>query len=151
MNREEFLQSATAAAKKVSAESGLPAGVTVAQAALESRWGASELAERAKNYFGIKAHGQHAWMEFPTREVLHGTAQTVSAKFAWYASMEQCFECRDRLIATGALYADTRAVARDPRKFIAALAKHWATDPAYAQKLLKVYEESGLRELDSVA
>ncbi|HWR34720.1 MAG TPA: glucosaminidase domain-containing protein [Clostridia bacterium] len=148
MTRDEFIRVATEAARTASARSGLPAGVTVAQAALESRWGESQLSRRANNFFGIKAHGKHAWVEMPTTEFFGGSASKVKAKFARYESMAQCFACRDALIANGALYLEARTAAKDPEKFIRALAKRWATDPKYAEKLMKVYAESGLVELD---
>jgi flagellum-specific peptidoglycan hydrolase FlgJ len=148
MTRDEFIVQATDAARTSSAESGLPAGVTVAQAALESRWGQSELSRRANNYFGIKAHGKHASMEMPTTEVVNGVAQPTSAKFAAYADMDQCFVCRDRLILGGAVYAEARAAIGDPEKFARALAKYWATDPHYAEKLVRVYRENGLDQID---
>ncbi len=129
------------AAKKASAESGLPAGVTVAQAALESRWGESGLAQKAKNYFGIKAYGKHAWVDMPTTEVEDGAAKQVMAKFAAYESMEQCFTCRDQLISTSAYYVEAKLAANDPMMFIEKLAVHWATDPNYAEKLKKLYED----------
>ncbi len=148
MTKQEFLAAAMDATRKVSASSGFPAGITVAQAALESAWGNSKLSREANNYFGIKAHGKHAWVEMPTVECSDGRETATKAKFARYASMEQCFECRDRLIASGALYAETRAAAGDPEKFARALAKRWATDPQYAEKLMAVYRANGLSELD---
>lgn len=148
MTREEFLEKAAVAAQKASAKSGLPAGVTVAQAALESNWGESQLSKAANNYFGIKAHGKHAVMEFRTCE-FGATGETmVIAKFAAYDSMEECFECRDSLITKGAVYADARAARNDIERFVSALGKHWATDPKYAEKVLRVYRECGLEKLD---
>jgi flagellum-specific peptidoglycan hydrolase FlgJ len=148
MTKQEFLGLATEAAKRVSTTSGFPAGLTVAQAALESGWGNSQLSREAHNYFGIKAHGKHAWVEMPTTECDASGAHATKAKFARYASMEQCFECRDRMIASGALYAEARANAGDPEKFVRAVAKRWATDPQYAEKLLAVYRANGLDKLD---
>ncbi len=148
MTRAEFIAAATAAAQASSAASGFPPGVTVAQAALESAWGQSQLARRAHNYFGIKAHGKLPWTEMPTTEVCDGATVKVRAYFARYDSIEACFEDRDRLLARLAVYAEARACARDPEAFIRALAKHWATDPRYAEKLLALYREHGFDRLD---
>lgn len=144
MTREEFLQQASAAAHATSKTSGLPAGITVAQAALESAWGNSKLSCRGNNYFGIKAHGRHAVLEMPTTEVINGDVQKVTARFAAYKDMAECFACRDQLIVNGAVYAEARTNAQDPEKFARALAKHWATDPNYAEKILKIYYENNL-------
>src|SRR5512146_2370046 len=141
MTREEFLQQATAAAQASSKTSALPAGITVAQAALESAFGNSALSRKANNYFGIKAHGRHAVLEMPTTEVINGDVQKVTARFAAYKDMAEGFACRDQLIHHGAVYAEARANAHDPELFTHALAKHWATDPSYAEKILKIYYE----------
>ena len=141
MTRDEFVRLASEAARAASAVSGLPAGITVAQAALESAWGQSELSRRANNYFGIKAYGKRAFVEMPTTEVIGGVVQHVTAKFAAFADMTECFTCRDLIILKGTLYAEARDKRGDPEAFARALAKHWATDPRYAEKLLKIWRE----------
>src|SRR5581483_7601051 len=98
MTKTDFLSLATAAALKSSRVSGLPPGVTVAQAALESAWGKSQLAREAHNYFGMKVHGAHPWIELPTTEFRNGVRVRVQARFARYASMDECFADRDALI-----------------------------------------------------
>lgn len=151
MTREAFIADAIDAARKSSAQSGLPMGITVAQAALESRWGESELSRRANNYFGIKAHGKHASLEMPTTEVMGGVENQITARFAAYETMQQCFACRDGLILSGAVYAEARLHLDDAEQFARALAKHWATDPHYAEKLLRVYRENKFDRLDEKA
>ncbi|MGE0406197.1 MAG: glycoside hydrolase family 73 protein [Candidatus Korobacteraceae bacterium] len=149
MTRTEFLDTATHAALAASRSSRLPAGVTVAQAALESAWGRSRLSREAHNYFGIKAHGSHPWIELPTTEVEKGTAVRVRARFALYRSMEECFTDRDLLILKSPRYRAARAAAANPEEFICSLALHWATDPQYADKLLRVYRSNKLSDLDT--
>jgi flagellum-specific peptidoglycan hydrolase FlgJ len=148
MTKEQFIRLATEAALACARASGLPAGITVAQAALESAWGESRLAREAHNYFGIKAHGNAPWIELPTTEVRDGQAVGCSARFARYDSMQTCFADRDHLIATLGCYSDARACADDPEAFICALASHWATDPKYAEKVLAIYRQNGLDRLD---
>jgi flagellum-specific peptidoglycan hydrolase FlgJ len=148
MTRAEFLEQATAAARGASAVSGFPAGIAVAQAALESAWGESELARIANNYFGIKAHGERESIALPTMEVVAGVAERVTANFARYASMAECFADRDALLGRAGCYAEARAVVQAPEEFARALARRWATDPEYAEKLLAVYHAHGLAELD---
>lgn len=148
MTKTDFLEQAKAAAVIASRKSGLPAGVTVAQAVLESNWGQSQLAHDAHNYFGIKAHANHDRVAYPTFEVVNGRTIRETAAFARYASMDECFADRDRLILTLACYEDARASTHDPEQFARALAKHWATDPRYAEKLLSVYHSHGLDQID---
>lgn len=141
MNKEEFLREAIAAARQASCASGLPWEITVAQAALESNWGQSLLARDAHNYFGIKAHGHHDRVSYPTFEVVNGRTVKVHAEFACYASMQECFADRDALISSLVCYAEARAQKEDPEAFARALAKHWATDPKYAEKLVKMWTD----------
>lgn len=141
MTKQEFVQQAIASALKSSAQSGMPAMVTVAQAALESNWGQSKLSQQANNYFGIKAHGKHERVEMSTHECTNGAMVEIKAEFAKYLSMEDCFVCRDGIIGRGAVYASAREKRGDEAGFIAEIAKHWATDPKYAQKLLSILSE----------
>ena len=148
MTKEEFVAAATAAVRAFAENGGSPAGVAVAQAALESNWGDSQLARDAHNYFGIKAHGSLPWIELPTHEAKNGVLVRVSARFAKYDTMEGCFADRQRILATVAAYAEARACIADPEAFIRAIARHWATDPHYAEKLLRIYRERGFDQLD---
>ena len=148
MTKQRFISTATAAAQTCSLTSGFPAGVTVAQAALESRWGQSRLSREAHNYFGIKARRGRPFITFETLEAVDGSMVRTIARFAKYDSMADCFADRDRMIATLPYYAEARACCADPEQFIHALAKSWATDPHYADKLLALYRAHQLSELD---
>lgn len=141
MTKSAFLNAARAAAHASSTESGLPAAVTVAQAALESAWGASRLSREANNYFGIKYRPgcNEDFIELPTREECNGTLTQTTARFARFASIEACFRARDHIILTLPCYSEARACCGSPEQFMAALAKHWATDLTYAAKLTAVY------------
>jgi flagellum-specific peptidoglycan hydrolase FlgJ len=143
MTKQDFITMATEAAR-----AGMyPAGITVAQAALESAWGQSQLSLKANNYFGIKAHGDAENIQFPTTEVVNGKVVKVSARFAAYPDMAACFVDRDRIITQRACYQDARANAADPELFARCLARHWATDPKYAEKLLNIYRDNKLDQI----
>ena len=148
MTKDQFITAATTAARAFAESGGSPAGVTVAQAALESNWGQSQLSRDAHNYFGIKAHGPLPWIELPTHEAKDGALVPVNARFARYDSMAACFADRERILAQVAAYAEARACIADPEAFLRALARHWATDSHYAEKLLRLYHEHGFDQLD---
>jgi flagellum-specific peptidoglycan hydrolase FlgJ len=148
MTKSEFLEAASQAALLASRSSGLPPGITVAQAALESAWGKSRLSRDAHNYFGIKAHGSHPWMEFPTMEIQDGTTLHTHARFALYGSMSECFADRDLLILKNERYQSARECTARPKEFVRAVAACWATDPQYADKVLRVYHTNRLSTLD---
>ncbi|HVJ05405.1 MAG TPA: glucosaminidase domain-containing protein [Candidatus Saccharimonadales bacterium] len=138
MTKHEFVQQAYRAASQSSKRSGMPAMVTVAQAALESNWGQSKLSREARNYFGIKAHGKHDLVQMSTKECTKDATVVIKAEFAKYDSMLDCFECRDGILGRGTVYASARESCADEADFIREIAKHWATDPKYAEKLSAV-------------
>lgn len=148
MTKQEFLTAAIAAARESSRTSGLPAGITVAQAAIESAWGRSGLSREHNNYFGIKAHKGYDSVQMGTTEVFNGVAARTAARFAKYASMQECFADRDRLIIRLPCYGEAARCAADPEAFATALAKHWATDPDYAEKLLRTWRANKLDQLE---
>ena len=141
MTRQEFVQQALAAASQSSEQSGLPALVTVAQAALESSWGQSKLSREANNYFGIKAHGNRDQVQMSTQECERGTTVVIEAGFAKYLSMLECFQSRDGILLRSAIYAGARKMRGDENGFITEMARHWATDPKYAEKLQAVLND----------
>jgi flagellum-specific peptidoglycan hydrolase FlgJ len=141
MTKREFVKQAYAAACRSSEVTGMPTMVTVAQAALESNWGQSKLSLEAHNYFGIKVHGEHDRIQMNTGECENGTRVMVQAEFARYPNMLECFQCRDQILLHGASYAGARKVIGDEAGFIAEVAKHWATDPNYAEKLRAMLQE----------
>jgi flagellum-specific peptidoglycan hydrolase FlgJ len=108
---------------------------------LESSWGQSKLSREANNYFGIKAHGNHDQVQMSTDECERGATVVIKAEFAKYLSMLDCFQCHDRILLRSAIYANARQVRGDEGGFIAEVAKHWATDPRYAEKLQAVLRE----------
>jgi flagellum-specific peptidoglycan hydrolase FlgJ len=55
--------------------------------------------------------------------------------------MLDCFQCRDGILLRAAAYAVAREKRGDETAFIGEIAKHWATDPKYAGKLLAVLHE----------
>jgi flagellum-specific peptidoglycan hydrolase FlgJ len=119
----------------------MPALVTVAQAALESSWGQSELSREANNYFGIKAHGDQDQVQMATTECERESTVVIRAGFAKYPSMLECFRCRDAILLRSAVYAGARQMRGDENGFIAEMARHWATDPRYAEKLQAVLSD----------
>jgi type VI secretion system secreted protein VgrG len=141
MTKQEFVQQTYMAASKSSERSGMPAMVTVAQAALESNWGQSKLSQEANNYFGIKAHGTHDRIQMCTDECEQGKRVVIRAEFAKYPSLLDCIQCRDGILLRSAVYAGARQVREDEAGFIREMAKHWATDPRYAEKLQEVLTE----------
>ncbi|WP_300338266.1 glucosaminidase domain-containing protein [Accumulibacter sp.] len=80
--------------KALARVTGAPASFTVAEAALESGWGSSQLACQGKNLLGVKAdsswHGDVLVLN--TREFLHATWVMVPARWQKYAGWQACMD-----------------------------------------------------------
>jgi flagellar protein FlgJ len=83
-----------------------------------------------------------------TTEVIDGEAKKSTSRFARYDSMEECFAARDRILLTAPCYAEARLHAREPIAFLHSMARSWATDQAYAEKLEQIYLQNGFQQFD---
>jgi hypothetical protein len=152
--QQAFLDATATAARAATAETGVPASVTVAQAILESDWGRSLLAQNANNYFGIKAIGSLGsdgvvWMPTSEYDSDGNLYQTISP-FRAYKSLTDSLSDHDRLLQLGARYAQAMKSANDPRGFAQALSEAgYSTDPIYADKLIQLMDAYNLYRLDA--
>lgn len=146
---QEFTQKLSQHAAQVSASSGIPAKFMLGQAALESGWGRREIkgadGSLSHNLFGIKAGG--SWhgktVEAMTTEYVNGVGYQKIEKFRAYDSYADSFRDYAKLITENPRYQDVLRSAGDAVQFAQALQKAgYATDPAYAQKLTKVIQQS---------
>jgi len=136
-----------AAAQAAQRATGVPASVSIAQYGLESGWG-RHMPPGSNNPFGIKAfHG--GGVEARTAEVADGRAVTETQPFAVFASVAEAFAAHARLIATDRRYAPAMAALPDIGRFVRAMAAHYATDPAYAGKVLAIIAGDDLARYDT--
>ena len=141
----QFVRNHTEAARSAEAQSGIPAGFMVAQAAHESGWGKREIlnadGSSSHNLFGIKAGPgwKGAVAEVTTTEYVDGQPRKVVAKFRAYGSYTESFNDYAKLMKESPRYGDVVANASTPRGFSEGLQRAgYATDPAYADKLTRV-------------
>ncbi|MFC4087228.1 glucosaminidase domain-containing protein, partial [Amycolatopsis samaneae] len=152
---EDFIAVAGPAAQRVRAEYDIPASVTVGQAAHESRWGASGLSTADRNYFGFKctsatnpgpiATGCHPYQTTECTPTCH----PVTAYFRVYRSMEDSFRDYGRLLTTSPNYAGALPFRHDPDRFIREVAKKYATDGSYADKVISLMRRYNLYRFDT--
>ncbi len=146
-----WLKSMATPAQLSMARWGVPASVTLAQAIQESAWGQSQLARRARNYFGIKAVQGEDYARFATREVVSGRSVVELAAFAVYPSAIESFDAHGRLLGTLPRYQPTiRAAKRSI--FACCVQLHmdgYCTDPAYGEELLTLIGEHNLTQFDT--
>lgn len=143
--QQDFVRRLLPHAEKASRATGVPAHLIVGQAALESGWGqrAIRMADGKESYnlFGIKAgtswKGKVA--EVRTTEYHQGVASNPTEKFRAYDSYADAFTDYARLLSGNARYADVLSQGSDASGFAQALQDSgYATDPKYADKLVKV-------------
>ena len=123
---------------------GVPASITLAQGLLESGAGLSPLAVHAHNHFGIKCHND--W----EGETFYKDDDREQECFRAFRTVEESFRAHSDFLRNRPRYAalfeldptDYRAWARGLR------AAGYATDPAYAKKLIKQIEDYGLNRFD---
>jgi flagellar protein FlgJ len=121
-----------------------PEGI-VAQAALETGWGAHVIeggdGGSSHNLFGIKAGGD--WdgdsVSRSTLEYADGIAQRRVDQFRAYGDISATFDDYTRLIEGDQRYSEVRGKGQDVAGFATALQEAgYATDPLYAAKIVRV-------------
>lgn len=140
----KYSAEAISAAIACQAKTDVPAVVTLAQFDLESSCGKHEPVG-SNNPFGIKATKGQPAVSAMTWEVIRGQSVRVSQSFAKYPSLAAAFEAHGALL-NHPLYAEAIEAwkAGDLNGGIAAMAKHYATDPEYASKIESVIVNDSL-------
>lgn len=147
----DFIAALRDAALATDALTGIPAGFTIAQAALETGWGRYvprdiDTGRYSYNLFGVKAlPGQDAVTSWTWEHDAAGWHR-VQARFRAYASYQESIDDHARLLTTpryaGCLPAsDAATYARCVH------AAGYATDPQYADKLISIMRTWGILDL----
>jgi flagellar protein FlgJ len=136
------------AAQDCQRKTGIPASLTLAQAALESSWGTRA---RGNNLFGIKAgaHWTGPTVDFLTTEHLDGRDVHLTDKFRAYSSWQASMEDHARLLLSDH-YAPCRRETTGAGWARAVAACGYATDPKYADKLTSIIRDYNLAFYDQV-
>jgi len=151
MKPQDFIDAIGPAAKQSSITTKIPASFTVAEAALESGWGASMLAQQAHNLFGVKS--SPGWTgptwAMQTREYLHGQWVMVPAIWRAYPDWLGSITDHAQFLLTNPRYKPAFAHA-DGEEFAATVAQAgYATDPDYADKIIAIIRAHKLALLDA--
>ena len=152
--QEQFIASIGGAAVESADRTGVPASVTIAQAILETYWGSSRLAREANNYFGIKAQtrsGSAGSVSFDVWEVIAGRNVVQTQAFRAYHTIAESFVDHGRFFVENGRYARAMAANDDARQFAREINRAgYATDPAYASKLIGLMDRYNLYRYDNV-
>ena len=116
----------------------------LAQAAVESNFGESELSKSYNNYFGIKGKG----VVLPTIEMKGGQKMAVEDGFRTYNSARESFYDYGKLIAKANRYAPVRE-AESAEAYARALhPAGYSTNPRYGDILVQVMKDYNLMIYD---
>lgn len=141
----QYVEHAAPIAVEVMRRTGIPASVMIAQSALESNFGRSELARDARNYFGMRP-GNAAWAA--TDPYWDGATH---GGFRAYDTPSDSFFDFARNFYRGSAYQAALAVLPDPVAFVLAEAPVYAPpaqNPDYAQHVLGILAEYALSRFD---
>lgn len=153
---ENFIDKLLPHARIASESTGIPPQYMLAQAALESGWGKHEIRHAdnspAYNLFGIKAGA--SWkgdvVEASTTEYINGVAQKSVEKFRAYSSYAEGFNDYAKLLLDNPRYAKVLKSA-DAATFANGLQRAgYATDPMYAEKLMRILNSEKLQSREFI-
>ncbi|MEJ2592684.1 MAG: flagellar assembly peptidoglycan hydrolase FlgJ [Candidatus Thiodiazotropha sp.] len=144
---QDFIDRLWSSAEQAAGELGLPPEALLAQAALETGWGSYVMpasnGASSHNLFGIKADGRWdgAQVRKETLEYEQGVAVRRREYFRTYDSFEQSFSDYVAFLKSSPRYAEALQKTDDPAAYFRSLqAAGYATDPAYADKILRVMQ-----------
>lgn len=150
--RQDFIKEIAPTARKEQRRYHVLASITIAQAALESDWGQSELATKYNNLFGVKETGTNSAL-MTTKEYVNGQWIEIKASFAVYPSWQKSIEAHTKLFVDGlegdqAHYQQVINATNYQQAAQALQENGYATDPDYAQKLITIIEKYRLYRFD---
>ena len=145
MTRQEYIDRYKDAAIQYMKTHGIPASITLAQGCLESADGNSDLAVKANNHFGIKCHNDWKGPTYYKKGDDPG-----KSCYRKYRNASESFKDHSDFLRYGQRYAflfDLQIT--DYKGWSHGLKKAgYATDPQYAQKLIKIIEDYRLYRFD---
>ncbi|MGR9053199.1 MAG: flagellar assembly peptidoglycan hydrolase FlgJ, partial [Gammaproteobacteria bacterium] len=158
---EQFVEQLYGEAERAAAQLGVEPKLLLAQAALETGWGRSVINKQdgggSFNLFNIKAGAswQGDRVQVATLEFDHGVADKQTASFRSYASFRESFDDYVHLLKNNPRYSRALEHAGDPERYLNELQQAgYATDPAYAEKIMAVFRSepvSGYDPAETVA
>lgn len=141
---EKYIKTYSALAVEQQRQHRIPASITLAQGLLESGAGQSDLARRSNNHFGIKCHSDWRGGRVYHDDDLRGEC------FRKYKRVEDSYEDHSKFLKRSRYESLFRLKITDYKGWARGLQKcGYATDRAYANKLIKVIEDYELYRYDS--
>ncbi|MFM7273739.1 MAG: glucosaminidase domain-containing protein, partial [Gammaproteobacteria bacterium] len=152
-DKKSFVEALAPHAREAAARLGVDHRLLIAQAALETGWGQSILGDSAgrssMNLFNIKAgsYWQGPSVGVKTLEFRDGAPRPERARFRAYGSFAESFGDYANLLLGNGRYRDAVDNAANPAAFVQGLTRGgYATDPAYASKVLRLFRDPVIAE-----
>ncbi|SES80218.1 flagellar assembly peptidoglycan hydrolase FlgJ [Thorsellia anophelis] len=144
---KDFMNKLSGPAHLASKDTGIHPHLILAQAALESGWGKSEIktatGETSHNLFGIKAG--KSWKgkvtEIVTTEFIDGAYTKVRAKFRVYNDYQHALSDYVDLLTKNPRYQSVLTAPNAEQAAIEIQRAGYATDPKYANKLITIIKQ----------
>ena len=132
---------------------GIPASIKLAQGLLESGAGKSTLSREAKNHFGIKCGGSWTGKTYKHKDDDYVNGKLIKSCFRKFNSAHESYIAHSDFLQTQRRYATLFDLSKqDYYSWAKGLKKAgYATDPAYAQKLIDLIEKYQLYLHDDAA
>ncbi len=142
---EDYIQEFAPFATKEMRRTGIPASIKLAQGILESNFGNSNLAREANNHFGIKCHANYQGKGYYMND------DAANECFRVYDKAIDSWHDHSEFLRTRPRYAHLFKL--DPKDY-KAWAKGlkdagYATNPQYANLLIRIIEERKLHQYDT--
>ncbi len=148
MTSQEYMDAYSEYAMEQMRRYGIPASITLAQGMLESANGGSQMAKNENNHFGIKA--TRDWISSGGKYSFY-TDDEKNEKFRSYKSAKESFEDHSKFLKNNPRYQELFSLSKDDYVGWAKglQASGYATDKAYADKLISVIEKNNLSTYDA--
>lgn len=151
VSQRQFINRLAPVAQRLGSQYDLFPSVLLAQAALESNWGQSDLALGHHNLFGIKALPNQPAVTLPTMEDSGAGMVKTTAAFCHYASDAEALAAYAQLLQSPPYAGVHRRQAHAYQAATRALTGVFATDHLYHQKLNHLIEAYQLDRYDRPA
>jgi len=132
---------------------GIPASIKLAQGLLESDWGRSDLATKAKNHFGIKcANDWSGGTYFKHDDDRNAEGELIKSCFREYADPTQSYIAHSEFLVNRERYSRLFKLQNtDYHNWAYGLKETgYATDSKYPTKLIMIIEKYNLSQFDQV-
>lgn len=149
-NQARFINQIANDAQQVGKDYDLYPSIIIAQAALESNWGTSELSLAPHhNLFGVKGKYNGQGVMKPTTEFIGLQSKQVRDVFRSYASNNQSLQDYAKTLQQPLYNQVHRSATRNYREATHSLVGCYATDPNYDKKLNQIIESYQLTRYDN--